>query len=280
MLLTPPELSGLSEWVEQLVAESTGKHGHGLLPVPGPAGLDPNGWGDDVVVVATTMAGTRDRLTANYLEGMAAAGHPVVELEVADVEHLGAELFRWEVATAAAGTVLGVNPFDQPDVQLAKTLANQALAGELDVDVEAWAVDDSATRARLDRFVDDLRPGDYLAIQAFLPPSPTVDRGLAALARTLRARTTCPVTAAYGPRFLHSTGQLHKGGPATGRFVQLVDEPHPAVAIPDGGGTFGELVRAQADGDLSALRERGRPIVRLDLGTDSSRGLARLVRRT
>ncbi len=213
--------SGFGSWAEQLLAESTGKDGKGLVPAPGesPEGAD------------------RQR----------------GELLLDDPYDLGSEFFRWEFATAVAGHVLGINPFDQPDVQAAKDKTNEVLAqGDPDV----------SPRGSLDELLAQARPGDYVAIQAFVDPA----RMGALEPLTERAHATgCVVTTGLGPRFLHSTGQLHKGGPDTGLFVQVVDEVGDELAIPGGDLGFGRLIQAQAAGDLAALEERGRRVIRLRL---------------
>jgi transaldolase / glucose-6-phosphate isomerase len=214
--------SGFGLWAEQLLAESTGKDGKGLVPAPGesPEGAD------------------RQR------------GEVLLE----DPYDLGSEFFRWEYATAVAGHVLGINPFDQPDVQAAKDKTSEVLAAGGDTDVDP--------RGSLDELLAQARPGDYVAIQGFVDPAREAE--LAPLAERARA-TGCVVTTGLGPRFLHSTGQLHKGGPNTGLFVQVVDEVGDELPIPGRDFGFGALIQAQAAGDLAALEERGRRVIRLRL---------------
>jgi transaldolase/glucose-6-phosphate isomerase len=217
-----PIPGGFGLWVEQLIAESTGKQGKGLVPVPtvGP-GEAP------------------DRQTE--------------EARVTDPYELGQEFYRWEFATAIAGAIIGINPFDQPDVQAAKDRTNKVLGGEDPPPQDGGS---------LDELLNGASPPDYVCIQAFIDPAregelePLIDRA---------ARTGCVVTHGLGPRYLHSTGQLHKGGPPEGRFVQVVDDPGDELSIPERPFGFGTLIRAQADGDLASLRERGRPIVRIRL---------------
>jgi transaldolase/glucose-6-phosphate isomerase len=213
--------TGFGLWAEQLLAESTGKDGKGLVPAPGEP---PEG--DD-----------RQR-------------GPV---EVADPYDLAAEFFRWEFATAVAGHVLGINPFDQPDVQAAKDKTGEVLAGGA-VDVEP--------RGALDELLAGAAPPQYVAIQAFVDPAREGE--LAPLAERAR-ETGCVVTSGLGPRFLHSTGQLHKGGPDTGLFVQVVDDTGEELPIPGRDFGFGRLIAAQAAGDFAALEERGRRVIRLRL---------------
>lgn len=266
-LLATPGFRALPAWLEQLLAESTGKGGRGIVPVDGEPRLDPAGLGPDRVLVTLALAG----------EGPAAlpVGHPTVRMALASPVELGGELYRWEVATAAAGAVLGVNPFDQPDVQLAKELARRALGGELEPG-EGVPAETPEAVARLERLVAALDPGDYLAVQAFLAPAAATDAALARLRAALRRRTSCPVTVGYGPRFLHSTGQLHKGGPPTVRCLQLVDTPRSDLPVPETGTTFGRLIRAQADGDLAALAARGRQVLRIELGGEPAAAVTAL----
>ena len=221
----PTSPGGFGLWVEQLVAESTGKLGKGLVPAPGEHADGP------------------DRQLA--------------EIHIPTPYDLGAEFFRWEFATAVAGALLGINPFDQPDVQAAKARTSAILAQS--------AAPDAAPLSSLDALLAQARPGDYVAIQAFVDPTPAAEARIESLAAAIRARTGLVVTHGLGPRFLHSTGQLHKGGPGTGLFLQVVDDVGPELAIPGQPFGFARLITAQAAGDLEALRERGRRVARIRL---------------
>ena len=213
--------TGFGLWAEQLLAESTGKQGKGLVPAPGEPADGP------------------DRQRGEIL--------------IDKPYDLAPELYRWEFATAVAGHVLEINPFDQPDVQAAKDKTNEVLAaGEPDV----------SPRGSVDELLAQAEPGNYVAIQAFIDPAR--ERELDPLAARAR-ETGCVVTVGLGPRYLHSTGQLHKGGPNTGLFVQVVDETGDEMPIPGRDFGFGRLIRAQAAGDLAALEERGRRVVRVRL---------------
>jgi hypothetical protein len=213
---------GFGLWAEQLVAESTGKNGRGLVPAPGesPAGPD------------------RQR----------------GEVRLEDAYELGQEFFRWEFAVAVAGSYLGINPFDQPNVQAAKDKTSEVLAGG-DVELEP--------ELSPEELFAQARQGDYVAIQAFIDPAkedalrPLIDRA--------RDETDCVVTHGLGPRYLHSTGQLHKGGPNTGLFLQVVDDPGEELPIPGEPFGFARLIRAQAAGDFASLKERGRRVARVRL---------------
>ena len=274
-LITSPRLAAVPAWLEQLVAESLGKQGRGVVPVIGEPLSSPSRYGRDRLFVRLRMDGEHDRPSESALDALAAAGHPVIRLELGEPLDLGGELLSWEIAVAMAGAVLGVNPFDQPDVQLAKQLAKRAMAGG--GETAAPPASPAATAGdALARLLDGAAPGGYVAVQAFLAPSPETDAGLAALRRAFEGRTGLPVTVGYGPRFLHSTGQLHKGGPDGGVFLQLVDEPAADLAIPETAHSFGGLIAAQAAGDAAALAQRGRPALRLNLGGDPEDGLFNL----
>jgi len=218
-----PNTGGFGLWAEQLLAESTGKEGKGLIPAPGESPEGPDRQAPEV------------RLPAPY--------------------ELGQELYRWEFATAVAGSVLEINPFDQPNVQAAKDKTSEVLAAGGDPDV--------GPRGSLDELFAQAEPGDYVAIQAFIDP--TREAELESLIERARVETGCVVTHNLGPRYLHSTGQLHKGGPNTGLFVQVVDDPGKEVSIPGRKFGFRRLIQAQAAGDFASLEERGRRIVRIRL---------------
>jgi transaldolase/glucose-6-phosphate isomerase len=219
-----PEGNGFGLWVEQLLAESTGKQGKGLVPAPGESDDGP------------------DR-----------QGH---ELRLADPYELGQEFFRWEFATAVAASFLEINPFDQPDVQAAKDKTNEVLAaGEVELEPESSPGELYA----------QAREGDYVCIQAFVEPTAAAESRLLELAAAARAQTGCVVTHGFGPRYLHSTGQLHKGGPNSGLFLQVVEDYGPELPIPGRDFGFARLIRAQAAGDFESLRARGRRVARVVL---------------
>jgi hypothetical protein len=227
--------ASFAAWLEQLIAESTGKHDTGIVPVPGD---ERDARGDDRVRVSYGRGGDLD------LGG----GSPV-----ASAERLGAEVMRWEVATALAGALLRINPFDQPDVEAAKVAARRALETGVK----------EPEPVTLDEALADAGPGRYVAIQAFVDPGGPIAARLDAARVAFRDRTGAAATAAVGPRYLHSTGQLHKGGPPSGVFVQVIDDELPEVDVPDASYSFGTLLRAQAAGDLAALHDRDRPAARV-----------------
>jgi glucose-6-phosphate isomerase len=220
-----PHGGGFGLWAEQLLAESTGKQGKGLIPAPDESPDGPDRQAQDV------------RLSGEY--------------------ELGQEFFRWEFATAVAGSILGINPFDQPDVQSAKDKTREVLASGSEPDVAP-----SGSAAEL---FAQAQPGDYVCIQAFVNPTPANEEKVLELAARAREATGCVVTHGFGPRYLHSTGQLHKGGPPTGLFLQVVDETGAELAIPGQPFGFGKLIRAQAAGDFASLQERGRRVARIHI---------------
>ncbi len=276
--VTSPALGAYPDWAEQLVAESTGKEGKGIVPVAGEPLGPPDAYRDDRVFLYAGVAGDEDQGQLERLATLEARGHPVVRRVVGDRLGLAAIMYEDEVAVAAAGAVLGIHPFDQPDVQRAKVLARDAMAGNLDAGgVEEVAAGDSGA---LDHAADDWlgshRPGDYLSIQAYLDYAPDAGEALQRIRLALRDRLRAATTVGYGPRFLHSTGQLHKGGPNNGLFLQLLDEPAPEVPVPDEDYTFAGLIAGQALGDYQALRDEGRRVLRVQLGPDAAAGLEAL----
>jgi transaldolase / glucose-6-phosphate isomerase len=276
-----PEFSPFPIWVEQLVAESTGKIGKGIVPVVDEPEVALEHYGADRLFVEIQAGAAPDGALSAFATRLEAAGFPVVHVRVPGREEIGEEFFRWEVAVASAGMIVGINPYDQPDVELAKELARQAMAHPAGAGGSSGAattsVSDSAgLRAALGAWGASCRPGNYIAIQAYLAPTDDTSAALEKLRRALLERFNVATTSGYGPRFLHSTGQLHKGGPNTGLFLQIVDEPKEDLAVPGAGFTFGELIRAQALGDYQALTQKQRRVLRVNLGHDAGAGLARL----
>ncbi|MDQ3973040.1 MAG: glucose-6-phosphate isomerase [Actinomycetota bacterium] len=269
-LLAPTTLASLGDWIEQLVAESTGKHGTGIVPVVGEPVGPPEVYGDDRAFVAL-------RLGADEVLGvdtLAAAGLPLLRLDLDDRLDLGAEFVRWEVATALAGALLGVNPFDEPNV--AESKANtRAVLDDIAAGGELPSHEDGDVTALL----ADLGTGDYLSIQAFLCPTEANMAPLARLRQRVRDRLRTATTFDWGPRFLHSTGQLHKGGPDSLAALQVVDlalerPDRDGLAIPGRSYDIATLIRAQAAGDLQSLRAHGRRVVQV--GVDGPAALRRL----
>ena len=296
-ILADPAIASFGAWAEQLLAESTGKHGVGIVPVDLEPIRSAGEYGGDRVFAHLTLAdgpadGARQE-RGRLLGELRAAGHPVIDIELDDAIDVAGEMVRWEVATAFAGAVLGIDPFDQPNVEEAKERTRRVLTGAGRDDAAAGAGDGTAEPGGAGIRVEDhdatslaglLRPTltalavpNYVAVQAFIAPSPEADTALASL-RTALARTGCATTAGYGPRFLHSTGQLHKGGPPTGAFLQLTSDHPLDRPIPGWPYTFGQLIDAQARGDREALRAHDRPVVQVHLGADLVRDLGTLTR--
>lgn len=254
-LVTPPDLDALGPWIEQIIAESTGKAGMGILPVEGEPVGPPEIYEASRIFAALGQAATRPQV-----EALERAGHPVVRLPEASASRLGGEFFRWEIATAVAGHVLGLNPFDQPDVQAAKDATARVLAAS-----EGGNSVEGDELPSVSAVLQAAEPGDYLAILAFVPRTPQIDARLQRVRIALRDRLHVATTIGYGPRYLHSTGQLHKGGPANGVFIEVVGDDPADLDIPGQPMTFGQLKRAQALGDLQTLVARGRRVARASL---------------
>ncbi len=307
--LTPvlsPEIHSLGYWIEQLVAESSGKNGIGLVPVEGESVGQPGVYGDDRIFVYLLLEGSSHRDLDDRVEALEKAGHPVVRIRLDDAYDLGQEYLRWEIATATACALLGVNAFDQPDVVQSKLNTSQLLdqfrrEGSLQApgllmqegDVELFG--DDETKAILDEikaagpFAEEpmlaylyahlsrFEPGDYVALTAFVARTPGVDSILQRMRGCIRDAFGAATTLGYGPRFLHSTGQLHKGGPNTGLFIQFTADDIQDVPIPGWPYTFGILKQAQAMGDFAALRGKGRRLLRVHLGCDVENALNRVL---
>ena len=298
--LADAPIASFGAWAEQLIAESTGKRGLGIVPVD----LEPLGtveqYGLDRAFVRMRLAGTEDRARDGLADALGAAGHPVIRIDIADPIDLGAEFVRWEVATVIAGAVLGIDPFDQPNVEEAKQLTRDVLAhheraeaaastplpaiasdGVLELHGDAalrLTSGDGGVSGELARHLARHRPDAYLCLQAFIAPTAERDEAIARIRALLRDRTGRATTAGYGPRFLHSTGQLHKGGPRIGWFLQLTSDHPVDRPIPGWPYTFGELIDAQASGDFAAIEAHDMPILRVHLGHDPDAGLAALER--
>jgi hypothetical protein len=278
----------LGMWLEQLLAESTGKEGVGLLPVVGEPLGSASAYGADRVFVClclnTEMAENMDRGAVALRD----AGHPVIHIVVHEPLDLSQEFFRWEIATATAGAVLGINPFDQPNVQESKDNTNRLLAlvrksGGLPEDpptvtagpLTLFGGENLGTAGEtLAHFLTPAKPGNYVALLAYLPEDEPTDRALTEIRTLMRDRLKVATTVGYGPRYLHSTGQLHKGGPDGGLFLLLTADHGMHLDVPGQPYTFGVFQQAQALGDFEALRRHGRRVLRLHLGGDIPRGLA------
>jgi glucose-6-phosphate isomerase len=268
-------LPGLGLWLEQLVAESTGKHGTGILPVAEEPVGDPDVYGDDRVFAYLPNLGAPDTTLEAKVQALSDAGHPVIRMPTHGQEDLGRVFLLWEIAVAVAGWGLEINPFDQPNVQQAKDATKKVL-GEYEAKGELPAVQDADEEA-LRSLLLEAKPGEYVAIMSYSEPSEEFDAAMAELRVAIREARKATTTFGYGPRFLHSTGQFHKGGPKTGRFLQLIHDSPQDVEIPGAPYTFTTLKNAQAIGDLNTLRELGLPAERVRLqGEDPASALRAL----
>lgn len=296
-LVTSPPIGDLGAWLEQLIAESTGKLGKGLVPIDGEDLGPPSAYGDDRVFVYVRLDAAPSAAQDAGIAALEAAGHPILRVPVADPMDLGGEFFRWEVATAVVGAVLGINAFNQPDVEASKIKTRElseefARTGEVREEipisegdgVKLYTNDSNAEalgraaptpepvdylRAHLSRF----ELGDYFAMTAYVAMDAENHAILSAIRHLVRERRTVATTLGFGPRFLHSTGQLHKGGPNTGVFLQITSDDAFDLPIPGETFTFGQLKGFQAQGDFAVLAERDRRALRVHLGPDVAAGL-------
>jgi transaldolase/glucose-6-phosphate isomerase len=270
-----PGIVALGVWLEQLLAESTGKASTGLIPVDREPLGAPEMYGGDRQFAYLRLTSVPDRAQDDAVGALERSGRPVVRIDVPDAYHLGAEFFRWEVATAVAGAILGVNPFDQPDVEASK-VATRALtehyekAGALRAE-SPLPVGDPTLAAMIE-------PGDYFAVLAYVPMNAAHEAELQAMRLAVRDKFRVATCVGFGPRYLHSTGQAYKGGPNSGVFVQITCDDADDLAVPGQRYSFGVVKTAQALGDFPVLREHGRRALRVHLGTDVKAGLALLRR--
>lgn len=273
--LTSPGLAAFPLWLEQLVAESLGKDGKGIVPVGGEPRGEVSAYGSDRLFAGIALEGEEGPLDS-FLSDLERAGHPTIRIVLRDRYDLGAEFFRWEVAVSAAAMILEVNPFDQPDVESAKVEARRFLEGGVvqDQQIEVVPARDAERLGKaLRSLLESAAAGDYFGILAYLPPNRETDRELAELQRRVRDQTGVATTAGYGPRYLHSTGQLHKGGPNSGVFLQIVPSLGTDFLVPGEDASLGAVIKAQADGDAAALAAAGRRILRVDVEDSSRKGL-------
>ena len=302
--LAASDWGAFPDWAEQLLAESTGKEGRGIVPVVREPPRPPDQYGEDRVFAGLLLGGDAAREaeqwgeadeTPDLLDALEAAGHPTLRIRLEQPEELGALFFVWEVGVAMAGAALDIHPFNQPDVQLAKRLARRAMAGEGAPDADeidlVWELprfghapprapvppDVDGIRERLEGFLAAVAATDYIAVQAFLGGGEEEEGLLGTLRAALAGATGATTTLGYGPRFLHSTGQLHKGGADNGVFLQLVDDAGEHVHVPETDFTFRRLIRAQGLGDVEALGRRERRTLRVRVGGPEGLGLRRLI---
>jgi transaldolase/glucose-6-phosphate isomerase len=299
-ILAGPGLEDFGIWAEQLIAESTGKHGKALIPVAAEPIGAPERYGDDRIFVHLAFIGRPDPQGA-ALAALEQAGQPVLRITLAGPDQLGQEFFRWELATAVAGSILGINPFDQPDVEASKRataalMDAYAASGSLPAEAPLFEEDgialfaDARNAAELGKLaagprleawlaahLGRLGAGDYAGFLAYIPQGGATTQALQAMRLAVRDRYRTATCTGFGPRYLHSTGQAHKGGPNSGVFLQITAEDADDLAVPQQRYSFGTVKAAQARGDLDVLAERGRRVLRVHLRGDLARGLERLV---
>jgi len=279
-LITSPAIHTLGAWLEQLIAESTGKEGQGLVPVDcEPLGA-PAAYGADRLFVYVRLASAPDARQDEHVTALEAAGQPVVRIEIEDPYDLGAEFFRWEFATAVAGAVLGINTFNQPDVEASKTATRKLTTeyertGTLPPET-LLRIDDRNVAAQLARHLARVKANDYVALLAYIEMTDAHEAELQKMRTAIRDRYKVATCVGFGPRFLHSTGQAYKGGPSSGVFLQITCDDAADLPVPGQTYTFGVVKAAQARGDLEVLEERGRRALRVHLGSDVAAGLKKL----
>jgi transaldolase/glucose-6-phosphate isomerase len=296
-IVASPGIADFGAWLEQLLAESTGKQGKGLIPVDAEPLGSPDVYGEDRLFVYVRLVSGADREQDEAIAALEQAGHPVVRIDVADRYHIGQEFFRWEIATAVAGAILGINPFDQPDVEASKEKARElttayetggALPPETPILKENGLALYTSPR-REDAFgkaatlveclaahLGQLRPSDYCALLAYIERNERHRDALQDIRVMIRDRKRVATCVGFGPRFLHSTGQAYKGGPNSGVFLQITCDDTNDLDVPGHKYSFGVVKAAQARGDFEVLSERGRRVLRVHLGADPAAGLATL----
>jgi transaldolase/glucose-6-phosphate isomerase len=291
-IVASPGIFDLGAWLEQLLAESTGKNGKGLIPVDREALGAPEVYGTDRVFVYARLENGADAGQDKALDALQAAGHPVIRIGLSGAYDLGQEFFRWEIATAVAGSIIGINAFNQPDVEASK-IATRRLTDEFEktgsLPKESPAIDDIKDGIRvfgdahgatleeaLKAHLATIKSGDYFALLAYIEMNEEHQSALQSMRQKVRDKKRVATCLGFGPRFLHSTGQAYKGGPNTGVFLQITCDDAQDLAVPGQKYTFGIVKAAQARGDLEVLRERGRRALRIHLGSDVGAGLAKL----
>lgn len=272
-LVTSPSVRSFGLWVEQLIAESTGKEGKGIIPVAGEPLVRAESYGDDRLFVYLRLRTDDNFSTDQAINEIKASGQPVIVLEMSDTYDLGAEFFRWEFATAVAGAVLGIHPFNQPNVQQAKDATERLLKEFSSLDRYLPSLEGTGLLRDL---LTKAGPDKYVAIMAYLPQTRSIDEALTELRKRILERFKVATTLGYGPRFLHSTGQIHKGGPGTGLFLQLTARHHINVAIPGLPYTFSDVVDASELGDREALKANGREVASVRLPAQDAASIEQL----
>ncbi len=295
-IIASPGIASLGGWLEQLLAESTGKLGRGIVPVASEPVGAPSVYGADRVFAYLRLASDRDAEEEAAVAALEAAGHPVVRITLSDAMQLGQEFFRWEMATAVAGAIIGINPFDQPDVEAQKVKTRELTAsyetsGKLppeqpfltfgDIALYADPANAAALKATslagvLKAHLGRVGAGDYVALLAYIDRNDSHTASLQQLRRVIRDKTRAATCVGFGPRFLHSTGQAYKGGPNSGVILQITCDDATDLAVPGQKYSFGIVKAAQARGDFDVLAERGRRLLRVHLPADVDAGLKAL----
>jgi hypothetical protein len=289
-LMASPAIHDLGAWLEQLVAESTGKDGKAIIPVDREPLGAPAVYSTDRIFVYLRLTSAPDAAQDRAADALEAAGHPVIRIAMADAYDLGSEFFRWEFATAVAGAILRINPFNQPDVEASK-IATKKLTSEFEatgsLPAEAPGMEEDGIKVfgqvvgstladSLRAHLNSIKANDYFALLAYIEMNPAHESALTAMRQRVRDAKRVATCLGFGPRFLHSTGQAYKGGPNNGVFLQITADDAHDLAIPEQKYTFGIVKAAQARGDLTVLRERGRRALRIHLGADVDAGLKKL----
>ena len=284
---TSPKISSFSVWAEQLIAESTGKDDKGILPIADEDYKSPEVYGNDRVFVFIKLQNDiNDELEKAYNE-LSGKKYPIVNIELENIYDLAQEFYRWEMATALAGAAMNIHPFDQPNVQLAKTMATESLNAFRNTGAlpqEEYKLKDgnvfffgeanaNSGKEYLNNFLNGLKPNNYIAINAFIPMTKLNEDILQSFRLKLRDKYKISTTVGFGPRFLHSTGQLHKGGANDGYFIEITSDIDFDLDVPGQGYSYGVLVNAQALGDLKALRSKDRKVIRINISGDLDKGL-------
>ena len=299
-IIASPGIYDLGAWLEQLLAESTGKNGNGLIPVDRESLADPEAYGEDRLFVYLRLETDPDPAQDAAIDAIKRAGHPVAQISVLEVYNLGQEFFRWEIATAVAGSIIGINPFDQPDVEASKVATKKLTeeyerTGSLPAETPMFEADgfklfaddknadalnekvrDHSLSGYLKAHLDRLKTGDYFAMLAYIEMNRAHEQTLQAARHSVRDKKRVATCLGFGPRFLHSTGQAYKGGPDSGVFLQITCDDAIDLPVPGQKYTFGIVKAAQARGDFEVLAERGRRVLRVHLDADVSGGLAKL----
>jgi hypothetical protein len=286
----PDELQHFGLWLEQLIAESTGKQGKGILPVIDDLQGDLDHFGNDRAFVHITFAGLTFPDVEQKLKKLQDAGHPIITIRLENSLDIAREFYRWEIATAVAGSILEINPFDQPNVQetkinteksLQKLIAHETVLKPVLEEGHLKYFSSQPQKAvngkqLLEDFFSQLRPNGYVSLMAYLTETEETSHELTMLQHSLTKHLSVAVTTGYGPRFLHSTGQYHKGGPSNGLFIQLITKHADQLAIPGKEYSFNTLIQAQAAGDFETLKEHGLPVLQIELTLDQVKALDQL----